>query len=35
MTMQYDLNQINKLTASDLEFIRQQARTRAALSAIP
>lgn len=24
MTMQYDLNQINKLTPSDLEFIRQQ-----------
>ncbi|MBE8917478.1 conjugation system SOS inhibitor PsiB [Enterobacter kobei] len=24
MTMQYDLNQLNALTASDLEFIRQQ-----------
>ena len=33
MTMQYDLNQINKLTASDLEFIRQQGEdARRALS---
>ncbi|MCK6879737.1 conjugation system SOS inhibitor PsiB [Enterobacter bugandensis] len=33
MTMQYDLNQINKLTAPDLEFIRQQGEdARRALS---
>lgn len=33
MTMQYDLNRINTLTASDLEFIRQQGEdARRALS---
>ncbi len=35
MTMQYDLNQINKLTASDTGLSVSRARTRAALSAIP
>jgi hypothetical protein len=34
MTMQYDLNRINTLTA-DLEFIRQQGEDRAAPSAMP